>query len=170
MGWLVSLRDDWAVAGAEHLAGSLLAILADEFLAGFWASSPCSGPTATTSLAGMTWTRHHAVLNVADDVKNRLHVLTPPDDGQGEWVRSAFPAEGGVLAIGAGAVDPVESDDVWVVTTAISPCPPRWRRSPMIPEPVPTVSESAPTIPWSPSPRPLSRPQRSPGARRRSRQ
>ena len=114
---LVSLRDDWTVAEVEHRAGSLLAIPVNDFLAGFRVFATLFAPTPTTSLAGLSWTRHHAVLNVLDDVKNTLHVLTPPEDPAGEWVRSAFPAEGGVLAIGAGAVDPVDSDDVWVVTT-----------------------------------------------------
>ena len=114
---LVDLREDWTVAGVEHRSGSLLAIHADDFLAGSRAFTTLFAPTATTSLAGLAWTRHHAVLNVLDDVKNRLHVLTPPADGVGEWVRSEFPAEPGVLAIGVGAVDPVESADIWVVTT-----------------------------------------------------
>ena len=114
---LVSLRDDWTVGGADHAAGSLLVILADDFLAGFRTFTTLFAPTPTTSLAGLSWTRHHAVLNVLDDVKNRLRVLTPPADGVGEWEPSAFPVDGGVLAIGAGGVDPVESDDVWVVTT-----------------------------------------------------
>ncbi len=114
---LVSLRDDWTVAGTDHPAGSLLAIGADDFLAGFRVFTTLFSPTPTTSLAGLSWTRHHAVLNVLDDVKNRLQVLTPPADGAGEWLRTAFAVEGGVLAIGAGAVDPVDSDEVWVVTT-----------------------------------------------------
>ncbi len=116
--WLmVDLRDDWTVAGVEHRAGSLLVIRVDRFLAGGRDFTTLFSPTPATSLAGIAWTRHHAVLNVLDDVKNRLHVLTPPDDGEGEWIPTPFPADGGVLAIGAGAVDPVESDDVWVVTT-----------------------------------------------------
>ena len=114
---LVSLRDDWTADAADHAAGSLLAIRLDDFLAGSRAFATLFAPTPSTSLAGLSWTRHHAVLNVLDDVKNRLHVLTPPAAGAGEWVRSEFPADGGVLAIGAGGVDPVESDDVWVVTT-----------------------------------------------------
>lgn len=135
---LVSLRDDWTVDGGADdpgdapaqlrhpglepgsllgVAGSLLAIHLDDFLAGSRVFTTVFAPTPTTSLAGLSWTRHHAVVNVLEDVKNRLHVLTPPADGVGEWVRSAFPVDGGVLAIGAGGVDPVESDDVWVVTT-----------------------------------------------------
>ena len=114
---LVSLRDEWQVDGATHPAGALLAILADDFLAGSRDFATLFAPTPTTSLAGLSWTRHHAVLNVLDDVKNALHVLTPPAEGVGEWRRSDFPVQGGVLAIGANAIDPVDSDEVWVVTT-----------------------------------------------------
>ena len=34
-------------------------------------------PSERTSLAGYTWTKNHLVLNVLEDVKNRLSVLTP---------------------------------------------------------------------------------------------
>lgn len=115
--WLyVELREDWRPEETTWPAGSVLAIRADDFLAGSRAFTPLFTPTPTTSLAGLAWTRHHAVVNVLEDVKNRLHVLTPPAAGT-QWQRSAFPAGGDVLAVGTGAVDPVESDDVWVVTT-----------------------------------------------------
>ncbi|WP_425956452.1 prolyl oligopeptidase family serine peptidase [Xylanimonas sp. McL0601] len=113
---LVELRDDWAVGGVIYRAGSLLAAGADAFLAGSRELTVLFEPTPTTSLAGATWTRHHLVVNVLDDVKNRLHVLTPPEAG-GAWERSDFPATDPVATVGVRAVDPVDSDDVWVVTT-----------------------------------------------------
>jgi prolyl oligopeptidase len=60
------------------------------------------------------------VLNVLDDVKNRLRVLTPPalPAAPGTpWTRSELPVGGELLTVGVRAVDPVESDDAWVVTT-----------------------------------------------------
>ncbi len=114
---LVELRDDWAVGGRDYPAGALLAARLDDFLAGTRDLTVLFEPTATTSLAGATWTRHHLVLNVLDDVVNRLHVLTPPDGTGTGWARSAFPAVDAVATVGVRAVDPVESDDVWVVTT-----------------------------------------------------
>ncbi|WP_125776732.1 prolyl oligopeptidase family serine peptidase [Antribacter gilvus] len=114
---LVELRDDWTVDGRTFAAGSLLAAAFDEFLAGSRDLAVLFEPTATTSLAGATWTRHHLVVNVLDDVKNQLHVLTPPASGAGEWARSELPLGGELLTVGVGAVDPVDSDDVWVVTT-----------------------------------------------------
>ncbi|MFI5627675.1 prolyl oligopeptidase family protein [Nocardioides sp. NPDC051685] len=114
--WLViELRDEWSVAGRTYAAGSLLAADAERFLAGERDLTVLFEPTAKTSLAGATWTRNHLILNVFEDVKNKLHVLTP--SASGEWVRSDFPATDPVAAVGTRAVDAVESDEVWVVTS-----------------------------------------------------
>ena len=125
---LVELRDDWTVtttgggAGDDvrtHPAGSLLAAPADAFLAGSRDLTVLFEPTPSTSLVGASWTRHHLVVNVLDDVKNAVHVLTPPADATSgaPWVRSELPLGGGLLTVGVRAVDPVDSDDVWVTTT-----------------------------------------------------
>ncbi|QAY68715.1 prolyl oligopeptidase family serine peptidase [Xylanimonas protaetiae] len=114
---LVELRDDWDTEGRTYLGGSLLAARVDDFLAGSRDLDVLFEPTPTTSLAGATWTRHHLAVNVLDDVVNRLHVLTPPCDAGGAWVRSEFPATDPVATVGARAVDPLDSDDVWVTTT-----------------------------------------------------
>ncbi|WP_454043278.1 prolyl oligopeptidase family serine peptidase [Cellulosimicrobium sp. Marseille-Q8652] len=116
---LVELRDDWTVGGATYVAGSLLVTRLDDFLAGDRGFTVLFEPTATTSLAGATWTRHHLVVNVLDDVKNRLHVLTPPAETAEDaaWVRSEIPGLPALGTIGVGAVDPVETDDLWLVTT-----------------------------------------------------
>ncbi|TQL69516.1 prolyl oligopeptidase [Nocardioides albertanoniae] len=125
--WLViDLREEWTPEETTYAAGSLLAIEADSFLAGQRDLTVLFEPTASTSLAGATWTRNHLVLNVFDDVKNKLHILTPPASGRagsGEaggrdgWTRSEFPATDPVAAVGTRAVDAVESDEVWVVTS-----------------------------------------------------
>jgi prolyl oligopeptidase len=119
---LVELREDWTVdgpAGATYRAGSLLAARFDDFLAGDRGLTVLFEPTPRTSLAGATWTRHHLVVNVLDDVKNRLHVLTPPGTGASDapWVRSEIPGLPELGTIGVSPVDPVESDDLWLVTT-----------------------------------------------------
>ncbi len=115
--WLmVELRDDWQLEGATHRAGSLLAIDLDGFLAGDRGFTTLFAPTATTSLVGATWTRHHLVLNVLDDVKNLPHVLTPPATVTGAWQRSAFWESDPMLTIAMSGVDPVDSDELWIVT------------------------------------------------------
>ena len=55
------------------------------------ATSPSSSsPARRARWPAATWTRSHFVVNVLDDVKNRLHVLTPPAAGSGPWRRSEF--------------------------------------------------------------------------------
>ena len=116
---LVRLREDWALGRTTYRAGSLLAADFDEFMAGSRDLTVLFEPTPTTSLAGISWTRNHLVLNVLDDVKNLLHVLTPPSAATpgGEWSRSDLSVGGELLTVGVGPVDVVDSDDVWVVTT-----------------------------------------------------
>ncbi|CAM3480829.1 prolyl oligopeptidase family serine peptidase [Isoptericola cucumis] len=125
---LVELRDDWTPDGSTardgdqertYAAGSLLAAPADDFLAGRRDLTVLFAPTASTSLVGAAWTRHHLVLNILDDVKNRLHVLTPPVDATAgtAWQRADLPVGDDLVTVGARAVDPLDSDDVWLTTT-----------------------------------------------------
>ncbi|MEU4364002.1 prolyl oligopeptidase family serine peptidase [Promicromonospora sp. NPDC023987] len=135
---LVRLRDDWTLGEVTYRAGSLLAAGFDDFMAGSRELTVLFEPTRTTSLSGITWTRNHLVLNVLDDVKNLLHVLTPPapvvalrqaqeprvetevstsSTSDQSWARSELSVGGELLTVGVGAVDVVDSDDVWVVTT-----------------------------------------------------
>ncbi|WP_328587605.1 hypothetical protein [Serinibacter arcticus] len=99
---LVELRDDWEVGGTTHPAGALLVIEFEAFRAGSREFTTLFAPTASTALVGAAWTRHHLVLNVLEDVKNRLEVLTPPAVGgvgdtgttgsTEDWARRPFTA------------------------------------------------------------------------------
>ncbi|WP_402466354.1 prolyl oligopeptidase family serine peptidase [Isoptericola aurantiacus] len=121
--WLtVELREDWEVSGHTYRAGSLLAAVLDDVVAGSRDLTVLFAPTPSTSLVGATWTRHHLVVNVLDDVRNAVHVLTPPDlAGSGgardPWARSDFPVPDGLATIGVRATSAIDSDDVWVTTT-----------------------------------------------------
>src|SRR5690606_6682398 len=112
--WLVlELREPYEAAGKTFPAGSLIAANFDAFMAGGRDFTALFEPTDTTSLAGVTATANHLVLNILDDVKNDLQVLTPPADGASEWSRSDFTGhpEG---SVSVSAVDPDHSDAVWV--------------------------------------------------------
>ncbi len=112
--WLtLELREPWTVGGKTYTAGSLLVTKFDDFMAGKRDFQVLFTPTDTTSLAGMSWTRSHLVLNILEDVKNRLQVLTP---GNG-WATSAFTGAPSFGTIGVGAVDADESDAVWMTVT-----------------------------------------------------
>ncbi|XQA70224.1 prolyl oligopeptidase family serine peptidase [Xanthomonas sacchari] len=114
--WLtLELRDPWTVGGTTYPAGALLVTRFDDFMAGKRDFQVLFAPTETASLASFAWTKSRLVLNVLDDVKSRLWVLTP---GEGEWARAAFPV--GDLAFGSTSVDAVdadENDQVWLTST-----------------------------------------------------
>ena len=113
--WLtLELREPWTVGGKTYAAGSLLAARFDDFMAGKRDFDVLFAPTDKTSLAGFTWTKSHLVLNVLEDVKNRLSVLTPSASG---WTTSAFVGAPSFGTVGVGDVDSDESDAVWLTVT-----------------------------------------------------
>ena len=114
---LVELREPWTVGGREHAAGSLLAANFDAFMAGDRSFTTLFTPTDTTSLAGFTVTKSHLVLNVLEDVKNTLRVLTPPaaDAARGTaWASAPLPHAPAIGTVAVGAVDSDESDALWM--------------------------------------------------------
>jgi len=113
--WLtLELRDPWTVGGKTYAAGSLLAAKFEDFMAGKRDFDVLFEPTDKTSLQNFTWTQSHVVLNVLDDVKNRLSVLTPGADG---WKRSEFTGAPAFGTLGVDAVDADDSDAVWLTAT-----------------------------------------------------
>ncbi|MGX5732275.1 prolyl oligopeptidase family serine peptidase [Pseudoxanthomonas beigongshangi] len=113
--WLtLELREAWTVGGKTYKAGSLLVARIDDFMAGKREFDVLFEPTDRTSLASFTFTRHHLVLNVLEDVKNKLSVLTP---GEGGWKKSEFVGAPAFGTLGVSAVDADESDAVWLTAT-----------------------------------------------------
>ncbi|MDQ3494363.1 MAG: prolyl oligopeptidase family serine peptidase [Pseudomonadota bacterium] len=113
--WLtLELREPWTVGGRTYPAGALLVTDFDAFMGGARDFEVLFEPSGTTSLVGATWTRNHVVLNVLDDVKNRLSVLTPGAIG---WELTAFVGAPSFGTLGVSAVDPDESDAVWLTAT-----------------------------------------------------
>ncbi|HZW19456.1 MAG TPA: prolyl oligopeptidase family serine peptidase [Luteimonas sp.] len=114
--WLgLELREPWEVDGKTYKAGSFIVTRFDDFMAGKREFDVLFEPTDTTSLAGATMTRSQLVLNVLDDVKNRLSVVRHGADG---W--TSTPLKIGDMELGTtsiGAVDADESDAVWITTT-----------------------------------------------------
>ncbi len=113
--WLsLQPREDWTVGGKTYKGGSYLIADFDGWMAGKRELTVLFEPTERTSLAGATWTQNHVVLNVLEDVKNKLSVLTPGKDG---WARSEFVGAPAIGTIGVGAVDSDESDAVWMTVS-----------------------------------------------------
>ena len=113
--WLVlELREPYEAGGKTWKPGSLIAIDFNAFMAGKREFTTLFEPTDKSSLAGYTWTRDHLVLNIMEDVKNKLSVLTP---GKGEWTKQAFVGAPTIGTIGVGAVDSEDSNAVWLTAT-----------------------------------------------------
>ncbi len=111
---LLELRDDWAVGGKTWVAGSLLATKLDEFIAGKREFTALFTPTERSSLAGYSPTRNHIIVNELDNVKNRVYVWTPGEQG---WTREALPGLPEFGSVSVGAVDDRDSDAYFVTAT-----------------------------------------------------
>ncbi|WP_395772053.1 prolyl oligopeptidase family protein [Arenimonas sp.] len=113
--WLsVELRQPWTVGGREYQAGSLLAIRLEAFLSGARNFDVLFEPAQNTSLASTAVTKDHVIINVLEDVKNRLYVLTPGNNG---WTRAPLAGAPAFGAVGISAVDADESNDYFMTVT-----------------------------------------------------
>src|SRR5690606_33925479 len=110
----LQLREPWKPGEREYPAGSLLAIRLDAFLAGDRDFDVLFEPTPTTSLAGATETRAYVILNVLEDVKNRLYVLRHGPNG---WSREPLKGAPEFGSVSAWPVDPEESNDFFMTVT-----------------------------------------------------
>ena len=116
-GWLyMLLRSDWRIEDRSYLAGSLVVIDLERFLAGERQLVVLFEPREGTALAEYSLTRNHVLINILDNVRNRIEVATRGPDG---W--TVAPLSGIDLAefqtIDAGAVDPDTDDSYFLQTT-----------------------------------------------------
>ncbi|KAB7772543.1 prolyl oligopeptidase family serine peptidase [Xanthomonas maliensis] len=110
--WLtLQLRDPWTVGDNTYKAGTLLATRFDDYMLGKRRFEVLFEPSDTTSLEDVSWTRSHLVLNLLDDVKSRVRVLTPSPQG---WVSSDFIGAPSFGTVAVRAVDADDSDAVWM--------------------------------------------------------
>jgi prolyl oligopeptidase len=111
---LLELREAYEAGGKTYPSGALIATKFDDFMAGKRAFVPLFTPTDNTSLAGYAWTQHKLVLNVMQDVKNQLSVLTP---GEGAWASAPLAGAPTIGTVSVSAVDSDTSDAVWITAT-----------------------------------------------------
>ena len=111
---LLQLRSDWTIGGKTHVAGSLLAADFDGYLAGKREFEVLFEPTERSTLSDFTPTLNHVILNVLDNVRNRLYVLTRVD---GAWKREPLPGMPEFGTVSAEAVDDEENDDYFLTIT-----------------------------------------------------
>ena len=113
--WLyIELRTDWTVEGRTFKAGSLLVTNFDAFIGGTRKFDVLFEPTERTSLASFSPTRNHVLVNILDNVRNRVVVHTHKD---GKWTNAELPGAPKLSTVGVSAVDPDESDDYFMTVS-----------------------------------------------------
>jgi len=111
---LIQLRSSWRVEETNYPAGCLLATNLDAFVAGERDLTVVFEPDAHASLEDYTWTRHHLLLTILNDVKTELRVLTPQ---QGAWESAPLPGlpESGTAQI--FDTSPDDNDEYFLITS-----------------------------------------------------
>lgn len=111
---VLELRDNWDIDGNVYTAGSLIVIKFDDFIAGKRKFDVAFEPSDNTSLASYGATKDHFYINVLEDVKNRIYVLTPTQEG---WKREPLTGAPQFGTVGVSAVDADESNDYFLTVT-----------------------------------------------------
>ena len=110
----ITLDTDWTIGARMYPAGSLLATDFERFLAGDRKLDVLYDPSPGSSLAQYSPTRNHVLINVLDNVRNRVYAATPTMDG---WERRNLTKPGGMQTISVRAVDP-HADDRYFTDSA----------------------------------------------------
>ena len=109
--WLiVRLRSAWNIGGRLYAAGALIATNARAFLNGASTFEVLFEPTAHTALQNWSATRNAIVLDVLDNVRSSISIMTPAAGG---WRRQQI----ALPSLGAASTRPVDrytSDQVFV--------------------------------------------------------
>ena len=108
---LIELRQDWQPDAVTYPAGALLATKLDGFLAGAHEFDVLFGPSDRTSLEGFSPTQNHLLINILDNVKNRIEVLTHTADG---WQREQLPGLPRFGTVSVSALDAEDCDDYFL--------------------------------------------------------
>ena len=113
--WLsLELREPYTANGKTYAAGSLIVTKFDDFMKGGRNFDVLFEPSDTTSLVGFSPTKNHFILNVLDNVKNRLYVLTHNDKG---WARESLLGAPNFGTVSASGIDPEDSDEYFLTVT-----------------------------------------------------
>jgi len=110
----IELREPWTVAGRTWPAGALLLTNFEDFMAGKRDFKMVFQPSENTALASTSVTRDYLILNVLEDVKNRLYVLELRGE---EPTLRPLPGAPAIGTVQVSAIDPDESNAFFMTTT-----------------------------------------------------
>lgn len=112
---VLTIKEDWMHNGKTYKAGSLLVANLTDWQTGVRDVTVLFEPTASTSLAGVTWTKNYVVLNILDDVKNTLKILSIKD-----WQTIKMDSLPINDKIDVAAVDDKHSDELWLTVSGFT--------------------------------------------------
>ena len=110
----IELKSDWQTGERTYMAGTLLSADLNGFLDGNRDLAVLFEPTPQTSLADYEPTRNHVLINVLDNVRNRVSVATPVGDS---WSQRPLFDDDGFRTVSVMSVDPDESDAYFATVT-----------------------------------------------------
>ncbi|MBT5925529.1 MAG: S9 family peptidase, partial [Verrucomicrobia bacterium] len=110
---LLTLRKDWEVDGRIYKAGSLLAKELPTYLEGDRSLEILFEPNDRTSLDGYSSTKNWLIINVLDNVRNRLFRVRKKGN---QWIQEDM-ASPGLGTVNAWGMDSEESDQYWMSVT-----------------------------------------------------
>ena len=111
---MLELRKPWEIGSNHYKAGSLLVIKFDDFMSGGRDFDVLFEPTKNSSLASFSATRNFIILNILEDVKNRIYLLTADGD---QWKREPLKGAPKIGTVGVQPVDADESDAYWMTSS-----------------------------------------------------
>ena len=110
----LDLREAWEVDGKTYKAGSLLIANFEKFMNGERKLDVAFEPTDNSALSSFSFTKDYLILNVLEDVKNRIYVLSRSDSG---WKREPLVGAPAFGTVNVGPVDADESNDYFMTAT-----------------------------------------------------
>lgn len=113
-------RTDWAVGGVTHKGGSLLVAPYKAWMKGERRVEALFTPTDSTSLQGWTATRGQVALEILEDVRSRVELVTPPQGRKNRkrgWTHAPLQGIPKLGTVSVSAVDADASDALWIVAT-----------------------------------------------------
>ncbi len=110
----IELREGWEVGGKSYKPGSLLITNFDKFMNGERKFDVAFEPTDNSALSSFSFTKDYLILNVLEDVKNRIYVLSKTDSG---WKRESLVGAPAFGTVNVGPVDADESNEFFMTAT-----------------------------------------------------
>jgi prolyl oligopeptidase len=110
---LLELREDWTTNGITYLQGSLLVSNLKTAFAGQASWTVLFEPTSHSALADYCLTKNFIVLNVLENVQNRVYALHFKD---GTWQLETVNAPTN-STVYVTAYDHLTNDDIWLIVT-----------------------------------------------------